>query len=61
MIRRGYGPFNTNFCYFFDTGRFFLTKQKQRKALAGYKALRDYEVLLGECQALSFHSIIING
>ena len=36
MIRRGYGPFNTNFCYFFNIGRFFFKHSKNKD-----KLLRD--------------------
>ena len=36
MIRRGYGPFNTKFCYFFNIGRFFFRHSKNKD-----KFLRD--------------------
>ena len=31
MIRRGDGPFNTKFCYFFNIGRFFFQTQRKTK------------------------------
>ena len=35
MIRRGYGPFNTKFCYFFNIGRFFSDTAKTKISSCG--------------------------
>ena len=35
MIRRGYGPFNTKFSYFFNIGRFFLNTAKTKISSCG--------------------------
>ena len=35
MIRRGYGPFNTKFCYFFNIGRFFSDIAKTKISSCG--------------------------